>query len=67
MTEFDDQPTLVVSIGASASDFAGFKCFLARASGTGLEGLAPPHPIALTGVLPRTTQLRNRSVHDEPN
>lgn len=60
MTACDEQPNLFVRIDASASGFAAIKSFFARTSAyTDMEQLAPSHPIALTGILLRTTKLPN--------
>ena len=60
-----DEPNLFVGIDASASGFAAFESFLTRTC-TGMEHLAPSHPIALTKILTRATKLPDTEVRDEP-
>lgn len=67
MTASDEQSNLFVRIDASASGFAAIKSFFTRTSAyTDMEQLAPPHPIALTGILLRTTKLPDMEVCEEP-
>ena len=67
MTVSEDQPALAVGIGASASGFAAFKSFLARApAGTGMERRASSHPVTPTEMLARALKLHGMEVRDEP-